>query len=96
MMEVSRATLAYDQGEKAALYAEAGIEDYWILNLPDRQLEVRREPALLANGRYGYRSMRLFTPGMEVRPLSIPAVVIQAGDLLPSVEDVDGTDEKGK
>ena len=95
VLEVSRATLAYDQGEKASLYAEAGIEDYWILNLRDRQLEVRREPALLATGRYGYRTLRLFTPGMEVSPLADPAIMIEVSELLPPAAELDTAGQAG-
>lgn len=44
VVEVSDSTLAIDRGRKAALYARAGIADYWIVNLVDRQLEVLRLP----------------------------------------------------
>jgi Uma2 family endonuclease len=45
LVEVSDTTLGYDRNRKAAIYAEAGIADYWILNLPQRRLEVRRDPS---------------------------------------------------
>jgi len=44
IVEVADTSLAYDCTTKASLYAKAGIPDYWILNLMDRQLEVRRDP----------------------------------------------------
>ena len=34
-------SLDYDCGEKSDLYAAAGIAEYWIVNLPDRRIEVR-------------------------------------------------------
>ncbi len=44
IVEVSASTLVYDRTTKASLYARAGIEDYWIVNLGDRQIEVHRHP----------------------------------------------------
>ena len=39
VVAVSKSTLAFDRGTKSRLYAEAGIEDYWVVNLVDRCLE---------------------------------------------------------
>src|SRR5262249_25072776 len=44
LVEVSETTLAYDRSTKASLYARAGIADYWIVNLVDRQVGVLRNP----------------------------------------------------
>ena len=44
VIEVSDTTLSIDRGKKAKLYAQAGIADYWIINLPKRCLEIRRDP----------------------------------------------------
>ena len=45
VIEVAESSLKYDRGEKADLYATAGIRDYWLVNLVNRTLEIRREPA---------------------------------------------------
>src|SRR5687768_3692651 len=58
LMEVSDSRLDYDQGEKAELYAEARIADYWIINLVDLCVEVFRDPH---RGRY--RSLQTFDTG---------------------------------
>src|SRR5215467_13899211 len=42
-VEVAEATLRLDR-VKSGLYARAGIQDYWIVNLVERVLEVHREP----------------------------------------------------
>ncbi len=42
VVEVALASLALDRGEKASLYARAGVADYWIVNLVDNVLEVYR------------------------------------------------------
>ncbi len=40
---------AVDLGRKAAIYAAAGIPDYWVLDIEGRRLVVHRDPA---EGRY--------------------------------------------
>lgn len=45
LVEVSDATLQLDQTWKKRIYAQAGIPVYWIVNLPERQIEVYSEPS---------------------------------------------------
>lgn len=49
VIEVANSTLEKDRKIKAPLYAEAGIPEYWILNIPDTQLECY---SLLKDGKY--------------------------------------------
>ena len=49
IVEVSDTTLNYDRTVKRSLYAEAGIPEYWIVNLQDRVIEVYTSPS---NGAY--------------------------------------------
>ena len=42
--EVSFTSLAADRGVKHRVYARAGIPVYWIVNIPDRQIEVYTAP----------------------------------------------------
>ena len=44
VIEVSDSTLKFDSARKAALYADAGIQEYWVLDLVNRLLEVYRRP----------------------------------------------------
>src|SRR5687768_16535808 len=44
VVEVALARLQFDRDHKGSLYARAGLADYWIVNLPDRRLEVYRGP----------------------------------------------------
>jgi len=44
VVEVSESSLAGDRTEKARIYARAGIETYWIVNLVDHQVEVYTQP----------------------------------------------------
>jgi Uma2 family endonuclease len=78
IVEVAEASLAYDRTAKRALYAAAGIPEYWIVNLPDRALEVYREP--LGSD---YRSRLVLRPDDIVSPRARPEARILAADLLP-------------
>ncbi len=44
LVEVSDATLRRDQGAKKMIYADAGIPVYWVINIPQRQIEVYTQP----------------------------------------------------
>ena len=44
VVEVAATTQVYDLGAKAALYAKAGIVDYWVLDLVAMRIVVHREP----------------------------------------------------
>jgi Uma2 family endonuclease len=55
-IEVSDSSLAHDRTIKAAVYAQAGISVYWIINLVDDQLEVYTDPMAGAAQAYGCRT----------------------------------------
>ena len=42
IIEVANASLRYDREDKAPLYAASGFQEYWIVNLRDRVVEVHR------------------------------------------------------
>ena len=44
VIEVALSTLMRDRVIKIPLYAEAGIPEYWIINLEDKQIEAYRNP----------------------------------------------------
>ncbi len=44
IIEVADSSLEYDVFEKAAVYAEAGVPEYWVLNLVARALVIFRKP----------------------------------------------------
>ena len=85
VVEVALASLALDRGQKAGLYARAGVADYWIVNLVDHVLEVHRAPEANVDSPYGwhYGSIATLRPGDPVRPLSAPSAEILVADLLP-------------
>jgi Uma2 family endonuclease len=44
IIEVSESSLAKDRGAKARIYAECGVPEYWVVNLPARRLEIYQQP----------------------------------------------------
>jgi len=76
LIEVAESSLAYDTGEKARLYAEAGIADYWVIDLAEDCVEVFRDPQPT-----GYRSRQTYRGDEEVRPLAFPDVSLQPSAL---------------
>lgn len=74
IIEVADATLEKDRTVKAALYAEAGILHYWIVNLPEQQLEVYAQPA---KGQYKLRQIYLLDEKVVIEPFGIEVGVEQ-------------------
>lgn len=85
IVEVSDTTLADDRAWKGSLYAASGIPEYWILNIPDNVLEVRRDPRPDATQPFGfgYATLVTFTASDFVTPLGVPGARIPVADLLP-------------
>ncbi len=85
IVEISDTSLLYDRGKKVSLYARANIQDYWIVNLKDRRLEVYRRPIEDHAAFYGfsYGEIRIFTEKDSVSPLAVPEARIKVADLLP-------------
>jgi Uma2 family endonuclease len=51
-IEVAESSLEYDLGEKATIYAAAGVPEYWVVNLMDQVAVVFRKPV---GGKYQVR-----------------------------------------
>ena len=85
VIEVSESTLSYDSKQKASMYAKAGMQDYWIINLVHRQVEIYRRPILDAPAAYGlsYGERGLYQEGDWAAPLALPNAQIAVADLLP-------------
>jgi Uma2 family endonuclease len=76
LIEVANSTLAKDLGIKKDTYAQAGIEEYWVLNLQDLVLVVFSDLTDSA-----YRSTTSFTNGI-ITPLAFPDISIDVQQLL--------------
>jgi Uma2 family endonuclease len=80
LVEVADSSLAADRGLKLEIYAEAGIAEYWIVNLIDQQIEVYRNPA---GGDYQDKS--IFRGDALLAPLALPSASLQPSWLLRGV-----------
>jgi Uma2 family endonuclease len=76
VVEVADSSLRKDRQVKADLYAEAGIAEYWILNVVDAVLEVYRDPA----GDH-YATVTSHTKSATVSPLAFPDVQVRVASL---------------
>ena len=52
LVEVSASSLRFDRGTKAAVYARAGVPEYWVVDLVNRRVVRHRAPG---RARYGKR-----------------------------------------
>jgi Uma2 family endonuclease len=85
VVEVAQSRLALDRNHKGSLYARAQLQDYWVVNLVGRVLEVYRGPAVDTEAPFGwsYASRQTLGPEASVAPLALPAVAVRVADLLP-------------
>ena len=84
-IEVAQSSLGFDRQQKGSLYARAGVQDYWIVNLVDGVLEVYRDAAPDASAPYGwrYQSIQTLSPPALVTPPVLPSSSIPVAALLP-------------
>lgn len=77
IVEVAKSSLIKDKGPKARLYAQSGVEEYWVVNLVEDLLEVYTEP------RDGlFRQITLHRRGDIVRLRHFPDVEIGVSEVL--------------
>lgn len=76
LIEVSKSSLRRDRIVKQRIYAQAGICDYWIVDLRHDVVMVHRDPA-----DDGYRTVTQHGEGV-LQPLRHPALQVDVRDLL--------------
>ena len=77
IIEVAESSLGIDRGRKRRLYASCGVPEYWIVNLPERCIEVYTAPD---GNAYGH--VEKYEPGQAVRLGAFPDVEIRVSDVL--------------
>ena len=77
LIEVSDTTLAYDRGTKLSRYAQAGIPELWIVNLPGERIEHHTGPS---GDLYGH--VHLLRRGETVESAALPGLSTRMGDVL--------------
>jgi Uma2 family endonuclease len=84
IVEVSDTSLRHDR-RKAGLYASAGVDEYWIVDLKGRVVEVYRQPvadAAQADFGHRYRECQKFVAGQSIAPLAAPEHQVGVAELL--------------
>jgi Uma2 family endonuclease len=81
IVEVADTSLDFDRNLKGPLYAENGIEEYWLVNLFERTLEVHRRP--MATGQYA--EVRVLSSFDTTDLVQLPGVTLTVGELFPPV-----------
>jgi len=76
LIELANTSLGKDLEEKSQVYAKSQIREYWVVNLRQMELVVKRNPV---DGEY--RSTMTLTAG-ELSPLAFPDLVISVTRLL--------------
>lgn len=90
VIEVGDTTLRRDREFKQAIYASAGLPEYWIINLPERQVEVYTAPAAATETVAAhYRTQMIYPPEARV-PCRLGGVLlgeIAVHEILPPIRE---------
>ncbi|OUC13619.1 MAG: hypothetical protein B0A82_16340 [Alkalinema sp. CACIAM 70d] len=76
VIEYAQSTLAKDLGQKQQIYAEAGIQEYWVVNLQEFHLRIFRD---LQTDQYTsgqYATDLTLTQG-TIAPLAFPEIAVE-------------------
>jgi len=73
VVEVCESTWEMDFGEKLRLFATHGIEQYWIVNIPEHRVEVYTDPQSGKNPRYQRRIE--YATGTDI-PLTLAGQIV--------------------
>ncbi len=78
LIEVSDSTLDFDRQVKRTLYATNQIQEFWLLNLVDNQLEIHHEPQ--PDGTYS--TLRTAIRQDQVHPLAFPELGLAVDQMI--------------
>jgi Uma2 family endonuclease len=78
LIDVAEGSLSRDRRIKTRIYERAEIPEYWVVNLADRTVEVRRAPRDGA-----YAELTVHHPGETIRPQAFPDIEVRVADVVP-------------
>jgi Uma2 family endonuclease len=78
VIEVAESALEYDRNTKRPLYAASNVNEYWIVDVAGRAIEISTD----RDGQQ-YKSLRRAVGSEILRPVAFADVVIVVADLLP-------------
>ena len=79
LIEVSDSTLYSDRNAKLFLYAQNDVPETWIVNIPDRVIEVHTNPVGGV-----YQNRQVFGPDESVSPSAFPDVSLPVSRIVPA------------
>jgi Uma2 family endonuclease len=79
IIEVADTTARYDREVKAALYARHGVQEFWLVDVQEKAVEIYLEP-----GSKGYRKLLRPESVETVSPVSLPDVSVPLGEIWPA------------
>ena len=79
IIEVSDSTVAYDRNVKLPKYAQAGVPEVWLANLPHGFIDKFVDPDT-ATGRY--RSVMRHSRGQRITPTQLRDITVEVSDVL--------------
>ncbi len=79
LVEVSDSTVEYDRLIKKAIYAEAEIQEFWLVNLQDNTVECYSQPK-----NKSYRLTKILEKGETIKSNSVENLVLQVDEILGS------------
>jgi Uma2 family endonuclease len=77
VIEVAESSLRRDRGEKAEIYAAAGVEEYWVVDTRHELVEVRTD---IVDGLY--TRVTPYRRGQTLAPRAFPDVVLKVDEIL--------------
>ncbi len=81
LVEVSDTTAHFDLHNKAALYARAGIAEYWVADIGKRRIVAHRNPTP-----NGYADISEYSEQASIATAAHPSVSARVADLLPPAQ----------
>lgn len=76
LIEVSDSSLSSDLHEKADLYAESGVAEYWVVDIPASRIHVMSR----SDGKH-YRDIKMVTPPTPLAPQCRPLAQLDTNEL---------------
>ena len=76
LIEVSDSSVGYDTGIRVEVYAEAGVSEYWVVDVGSRQMRVYSDP----DGKL-FRSVRVVEATGSLSPGCLPSASLNLIDL---------------
>jgi Uma2 family endonuclease len=76
VVEISDSSLAYDLARKAAIYAQSGVAEYWVVSARDLKTRVHRQPI-----DRGYQQIFDVEGHDVLAPLAAPELSVRLADL---------------